>query len=87
MCVIGSGGNVWVDLVSEKLNLYQNDESSYTWVGYGEGMDYAMVADFCGCVEAAAPVPITGYDGLKATEVALAAYESAEAGARVSLPL
>ncbi len=87
MCIIGSGGNVWVDLVSEKLNLYQNEESSYTWVGYGESIDYALVADFCSCVEAGAPVPITGSDGLKATEVALAAYKSAEAGSKVTLPL
>ena len=37
-----------------------------------------MVGDFVDAILAARPVPITGEDGLRALEVAIAAYRSAE---------
>lgn len=87
MCIIGSEGNAWIDLFREHVDVYQNDQQSYTWASYGSNTDYGLVAEFCDCVESGRPVPITGYDGLKAMEVALAAYESAEAGEKIALPL
>jgi predicted dehydrogenase len=87
LAIIGSEGNLWIDLFTEKLHVYQNDASSYNWVGYGSDLDYGLIDDFCNAVEADGDMPITGYDGLKAMEVALAAYQAAALGEPVQLPL
>ena len=87
MSVIGERGNIAVDLFGEHLDHYNNADSSYTWVGYGQGADYELVAAFVRSVRTGQPVPVTGEDGLRAVEVALGAYQSAERGAPVSLPL
>lgn len=87
MAVIGSEGNAWIDLFREHIDIYDNAERTYTWEPYGSNTDYGLVADFAECVQTDRPVPITGYDGLKAMEVALAAYESAGQGGKVALPL
>ncbi len=87
MCVIGTGGNCWVDLFVEHLDIYRNEDSSYVWGPYGYNTDTGVVRDFARCAESGEPVPITGYDGLKAMEVALGAYESARTGQPVALPL
>ncbi len=85
MCIIGENGNVWVDLFSEKLHVYDVAAANYSWAAYGANMDEGLVADFVDCVATGRPVPITGYDGMKAMEVGLAAYESAKIGNKVSL--
>jgi predicted dehydrogenase len=50
-------------------------------------MDLGLMRDFVGMIREGREPSITGYDGLKALEVALAAYRSAEAGQPVALPL
>ncbi|HCU35898.1 MAG TPA: gfo/Idh/MocA family oxidoreductase [Armatimonadetes bacterium] len=87
LAVVGTEGNLWIDLFSEKLHVYQNDASGYSWAGYGANLDDGLVDAFCDAVATGAPMPITGRDGLKAMEVALAAYQSAALGEAVTLPL
>ncbi len=87
MTIVGTGGNIWLDLFSEHVDYYANAERSYTWASYGDNLDELMVLDFVRCVTTDAPPPITGYDGLKAMEVALGAYRSAQTGKPVALPL
>ncbi len=87
LALIGTEGNIWIDLFSEKLHIYQNDAASYNWAGYGANIDYGLVAAFCDAVAAGHQMPVTGIDGLKAMEVALAAYQSAALGEIVPLPL
>ncbi len=87
MTVIGERGNVAIDLFREHLDYYNNDDQSYTWAGYGESPDRSLVRAFVHSVRSGEPVPITGEDGLRAVEVALAAYKSVEQGGPVSLPL
>jgi predicted dehydrogenase len=50
-------------------------------------MDYLLIEDFARRVSRGEPPAITGEDGLAATELALAAYRSAETGRPVKLPL
>ncbi len=85
--VVGTGGNVDLDLFVEHVDVYRNEDSSYTWDAYGHAPDLGLVADFARCVATGEPVPITGEDGLRALEVALAAYQSAATGEVVALPL
>ena len=87
MAIMGTGGNIWLDLFVEHVDHYRNSDASYVWASYGDNPDALMVADFARCATTDAEVPITGWDGLKAMEVALGAYRAAETGAPVALPL
>ena len=48
-------------------------------------MDLGLIKDFVDCVEKERKPSITGEDGLKALEVALAAYESAKNKTTINL--
>ena len=85
--IVGTKANVDINLFIERLDVYRNADSSYVWEPYGFSPDLGLVADFVRCVATGEPVPITGEDGLKALEVALAAYKSAQTGEVVKLPL
>ena len=41
-------------------------------------MDFGLIRDFVDCVQEGREPSVTGFDGLKSLEVALAAYESSE---------
>ena len=85
LTAIGAGGNLFLDLFSERVDYYRNDPPGYQYAGYGYNMDEGMIADFVRCVASGEPVPISGVDGLRALEVTLAAYESARSGAPVAV--
>jgi predicted dehydrogenase len=87
MQLIGTKGNASVDLFVEHVDAWRSGAGSYLWESYGEDSNAALIAEFAECVETGAPVPITGYDGLKAMEVALGAYRAAEMHEAVGLPL
>jgi predicted dehydrogenase len=55
---------------------------------FADDPDAAMIENFCASVRAGEPVPpaATGEDGLRALEVALAAYASVAGGARFVPP-
>ena len=82
-----TGGVVAVDLFAQKMNVFPTEAAPGRWEYWGDKLDLWMVRDFVRCVAEAAPVCVTGDDGLKALEVALAAYESAKVGGPVKLPL
>ena len=50
-------------------------------------MDKGLVADFIAAVREGKSPLVSGEDGMRALEVALAAYRSAETGEAVTLPL
>jgi predicted dehydrogenase len=77
LSVIAEGGNLFLDLFSERVDYYRTDPDSYTWAGYGFNIDGGMVADFLHRVQSGEPMWVSGVDGLRALEVVLAAYESA----------
>ena len=75
----GDLGVVSVDVFSQNV-LYAPTSGKLGWQGFGVNLDGALVADFIDMAGSARPPSITGRDGLKAMEVALAAYESARTG-------
>ncbi|MBC7288545.1 MAG: Gfo/Idh/MocA family oxidoreductase [Armatimonadetes bacterium] len=85
--IVGTKANVEIDLFIEHIDLYKNDTRSYVWESYGFPPDLGLVGAFAEAIEKGEPVPITGEDGLRALEVAIAAYKSAETGEPVKLPL
>jgi UDP-N-acetylglucosamine 3-dehydrogenase len=77
--VVATGGVVQVDMFGQALNYYDEKLDRHRQIGWGSNTDSALVNDFIAVAKGdTAPNIATGYDGLKALEVALAAYESAK---------
>jgi predicted dehydrogenase len=76
-----------VDALAQHLTLHSEIEHRTSYLDWGDSFDDGLIADFVDCVRSGRAPSISGEDGLRATEVALAAYESARTGAPVRLPL
>jgi predicted dehydrogenase len=76
--VIGTQGSTRVDAFAQHLMLYSDKNNKVTQEFWGNDMDLGLIEDFVQCIKEDRPPSISGYDGLKAMEVALAAYQSAK---------
>lgn len=85
--VKGTEGEVYVDSFAQHVKVYNNKQIRSSWQYWGDNMDMGLIKDFIRNVEEDRPASITGEDGLKAMEVALAAYKSSDSGLPVELPL
>lgn len=83
--VITEHGTLSMDMFAQNLVLYSDRTNSVSWHNWGGNMDDGLVGAFAKALAEDAPVPITGEDGLRAAEVAIAAYRSAELQAPVTL--
>ncbi|KIL40571.1 dehydrogenase [Gordoniibacillus kamchatkensis] len=85
MEIVGTAGTISLDAFNQKINLY-SDEKGHKYQYWGDDMDEGLVADFIGSVRSGKKEAfITGEDGLRAVEVALAAYQAAEQHAPVMI--
>jgi len=84
---VGERGVLEIDSFAQKIDVYSAVNKSVSWDYWGSDMDKALVADFIRMVTKDEPAFISGEDGLKALEVAVAAYRSGETGEVVNLPL
>ncbi len=87
MRIIGTKGTLSLDAFKQKIDVYNNKDVTAQWAYWGSDMDFGLVKSFIDAIEQDTPVPITGEDGLRAMELALAAYLSAKKAKPVSLPL
>ncbi|MDQ2798410.1 MAG: Gfo/Idh/MocA family oxidoreductase [Armatimonadota bacterium] len=86
MQVVGTGGVIDLDIFAQNLNVYDDRVGRGEWQNWGSNIDAGLVADFVRLAGGReAPELATGEDGLRALEVAAAAYRSAETGQPVSL--
>lgn len=85
MEIVGEKGVLFADAFNQKVDVYNDATMRAQWVGWGGDMDLGLVRDFVEAVDARREPPITGYDGLKATEVTEAAYKSMAQCARIVL--
>ena len=85
--LIGQTGVVNVDAFRQNMVLYSNLNEHPSWLAWQSDPDRAMIADFVAAIRDQRAPGVTGEDGYKALEVALAAYRSDELGRPVSLPL
>ena len=83
--VVGERGVMRLDFEKQNLAVYSNRERKARWVYWGSDYNRGLIRDFVGMIAEGREPSITGWDGLKALEVALAAYRSAETGQPVVL--
>jgi predicted dehydrogenase len=84
--VLGEHGVIRVDVFKQNMAVYNDQAGKGQWVNWGSNLDLSLVRDFVDMIVTSREPFITGYDGLKALEVALAAYRSDETGQPVPLP-
>jgi predicted dehydrogenase len=87
MQLVGERGIVHVDGFRQNLTTYGRPEQHTAWSYWGSDMNQAMVEEFVAAIRDVRPPAVTGYDGYKAVEIALAVYASAESGQPIALPL
>lgn len=83
--VLGDRGLVRVDAFAQHIAVSSDAAGKTQWAGWGSNADAGLVADFVGMIRDDRQPSITGRDGLKALEVALAAYESARIGKPIAI--
>ena len=83
--IVGTRGIAAVDGFGQKLDVYDDRRGAGAWSYWGSNPDLGLIADFVDAVEKNRPFDITGLDGLRALEVAVAAYRSAELGRPVRI--
>lgn len=80
MNVVGEKGVIELNMFGQGFDQYVNDPRGIHLVGFGSDLDAGLVDDFLKCVRDDTQPPVTGHDGWKASQVALAGYESARTG-------
>jgi len=82
---IGINGVLSVDAFNQKLDVYSDAAMRAEWAFWGTNPDLGLVRDFAAAVAERRPPSVTGEDGLRATQVTVAAYKSAQTGKRVKV--
>ncbi len=83
--VVAEHGWARLDAFKQQLAVYSNRANKAQWVGWGGNMDLGLMRDFVAMIADRRAPSITGQDGLRALQVALAAYQSAAAGAPITI--
>jgi UDP-N-acetylglucosamine 3-dehydrogenase len=83
--VVGEKATVDIDVFRQALIHYDDTAGRTRLLGWGDDLTARMVADFVDAILAGRPVPVSGEDGLRALEVAIAAYRSSESGRPVAI--
>ena len=87
MEIVGDQGSLTLDALRQRICFYGKDKRKGEWISWGDNMDEGLINSFLQTVREGKTPSVTGEDGLKALEVALAAYRSAETQTTVTLPL
>jgi predicted dehydrogenase len=87
MNVVGDKGVIELDMFGPGIVSYRNSDMRAAQTGYGSNADAALIEDFLTSLGEGKPVSVSGEDGLKASEIAIAGYASAKSGQPASLPI
>ena len=85
--IIGEKGVIQVDAFAQAIQVFDDVKNKYYWQGWGSDSDTKLIKNFVDMIQYNKEPYITGYDGLKAMEMALAAYQSAARKRPIELPL
>lgn len=83
--VVGTDGVARMEMFAQKIDVYSDKTGRHTYEYWGDDVNLALIDSFARSIAENKPVEVTGEDGLKALEVALAAYESANSRQVVDL--
>ena len=83
--LVAENGLVTVDAFKQVMTVYQHDVQRPLYNYWGSDANQAMIEEFIAAIRENRAPAVTGEDGLRALEVTLAAYRSAEIGEPVSL--
>jgi predicted dehydrogenase len=87
MEITGTRGAASLDVFAQHIEFFGNARGRTEWRNWSDNLDRLLLEDWLHAIRADAPPPISGYDGLRAVELALAAYRSAQMQLPVALPL
>jgi predicted dehydrogenase len=76
--ITGASGVLNVDAFAQRLTTFDHEAGRASWAHTGEDMNVLMLEDFLRGVAEDFPAGASGVDGLRALEIVLAAYRSAE---------
>jgi predicted dehydrogenase len=86
MEIVGEEGVIEIDMFGQALGFYSEATGGFRETGWGSNIDAGLVDDFLRLSRGEnAPAIATGADGLRAAEVAFAAYESVRTNAPVAV--
>lgn len=85
LAVVGQNGSIQVDAFEQHLLVAADKTGKSRWQNWGSNMDLGLVKNFVDSIRSGEPPLITGLDGLKSLQVALAAYQSAQTGYPISI--
>lgn len=83
--VVGDRATVDLDVFRQTLTHHDDAAGRTELVGWGDDLTALLVGGFVDAILAGRPVPVSGADGLRSLEVALAAYRSAALGRPVAV--
>lgn len=83
--IVGTKGVINLDAFAQNFVVYDDVKNKVSERSFAEDMDFGLIEDFIHMIIEDREPSISGYDGLKAMEVALAAYESARMNKPVTL--
>lgn len=87
MEIVGERGVATTNAFSQYVTAFGMEKAHTLYLPWGSDCNQGLINEFCAAIREQREPSITGYDGHKALEVALAAYRSAEIGQPVRLPL
>lgn len=87
MKFIGEQGVLAVDGFGQVFTGYSHADQRPLWHYWGSDMNQLMIQEFVEAIRESRSPKVTGLDGYKSLEIALAAYRSVREGQPVSLPL
>ncbi|WP_127583073.1 Gfo/Idh/MocA family protein [Paenibacillus koleovorans] len=85
MEIVGTRGHIAVDAFAQSNEWYSNEAGKGVYSFWGDNMDEGLVKGFVQALLQGTPVPVSGVDGLRSSEVALAGYRSVQTGQPVKL--